>query len=317
MRTSQKQRRLGEALQFLAELNLPREQQNERSAVTLLALLDLKPSKVWRTAASPKIGVTPIMEFAKRHYGLEYAPNTRETFRRFTLHQFVHAGIAIENPDDPKRPPNSPKFCYQASKELVQLAQRFGSADWALHLREFMGESGGLGARYAQARQMALLPLKLPGKKQIKLSAGGQGPLVKAVVEQFCPRFTPGALPVYVGDTASKFAYFDPQLLADLGITLEAHGQIPDVVVWYEAKEWLILVEAVTSHGPMNPKRVIELRELFDGAKGGLVFVTAFEDRSTFRKYLGDIAWETEVWVAEQPDHMIHFNGERFLGPYA
>jgi hypothetical protein len=33
-------------------------------------------------------------------------------------------------------------------------------------------------------------------------------------------------------------------------------------------------------------------------------------------RYLGEIAWETEVWVADAPSHLIHFNGERFLGPY-
>ena len=316
MAPSARSRRLAEALRLLVAVNVPREQQNERSAVTLLALLGLGPTDPWAAASSPLIGVTPIMEFARTKYGLAYAPNTRETFRRFTLHQFVHAGLAVENPDEPTRPPNSPNFCYQASSELLELARRFGAADWALRLREFMGEGGGLGARYAQAREMSQVPLKLPNGKQIKMSGGGQGPLVKAVIEEFCPRFTPGAEALYVGDTSKKFAFYDGERLKALGVVLESHGQIPDVVVWYEAKRWLVLIEAVTSHGPMNPKRVIELKELFGVAKGGLVFVTAFADRPTFRKYLTDIAWETEVWIAEQPDHLIHFNGERFLGPY-
>jgi hypothetical protein len=39
-------------------------------------------------------------------------------------------------------------------------------------------------------------------------------------------------------------------------------------------------------------------------------------DRRAMLKYLNDISWETEVWVADSPTHLIHFNGERFLGPY-
>lgn len=97
---------------------------------------------------------------------------------------------------------------------------------------------------------------------------------------------------------------------------VDGHGKMPDVVVHHVERGWLVLVEAVTSHGPMNPKRVVELRELFASSTAGLVLVTAFEDRATFARYLPDIAWETEVWIAEAPTHLVHFNGERFLGPY-
>jgi hypothetical protein len=95
-----------------------------------------------------------------------------------------------------------------------------------------------------------------------------------------------------------------------LGVKIEEHGKMPDVVVHHVARNWLVLIEAVTSHGPVNPKRRQELKGLFAGSKAGLVFVTTFHDRHKM------ISWETEVWVAESPTHLIHFNGERFLGPY-
>jgi len=91
---------------------------------------------------------------------------------------------------------------------------------------------------------------------------------------------------------------------------------MPDVIVYVESENWLVLIEAVTSHGPVNPKRRGELKTLFKGCSAGFVFVTAFLDRQAMVKYLGDISWETEVWVADAPTHLIHFNGERFLGPY-
>jgi hypothetical protein len=140
--------------------------------------------------------------------------------------------------------------------------------------------------------------------------------LVKDIMEKFCPAFTPEARVVYVGDAGVKWKLFDADYLAALGVTVDEHGKMPDVVIHYTAKNWLVLIEAVTSHGPVNIKRHNELKDMFTGSKAGLVFVTAFESRKAMVKYLGDIAWETEVWVAEAPSHLIHFNGERFLGPY-
>ena len=184
------------------------------------------------------------------------------------------------------------------------------------HRRRYLADVRTLAQRYAQARDMQRIPLKLASGAAIRLSAGGQNVLIQRIINDFCPRFTPGAKPVYVGDTGKKWAYFDPDHLRSLGIAIEEHGKMPDVVVHFTKRNWLVLIEAVTSHGPVNPKRLTELKSLFAGSKAGLVFVTAFLNRRGLLKYLGDIAWETEVWVADTPDHMIHFNGERFLGPY-
>ena len=172
-----------------------------------------------------------------------------------------------------------------------------------------------LAKRYAREREMQRIPLTLAPGKTITLSPGGQNVLVKHIVDDFCTRFTPGARPVYVGDTDEKLLYFDRELLQSLGVEVDVHGKMPDIVVYHQAKGWLVLIEAVTSHGPVNPKRRAELKTLFKDCTAGLVFVTAFLDRKAMVKYLGDISWETEVWVAEAPTHLIHFNGERFLGP--
>jgi type II restriction enzyme len=163
---------------------------------------------------------------------------------------------------------------------------------------------------------MQRLPVQLANGQKIRLSAGGQNVLVKKIVDDFCPLFTPGGCIIYVGDTQAKWAYFDSDALIALGVEIEEHGKMPDVVVHHVEKNWLILIEAVTSHGPVNPKRRQELKELFSRSTAGLVFMTAFIDRRAMLKYLNDISWETEVWIAESPTHLIHFNGERFLGPY-
>jgi hypothetical protein len=169
---------------------------------------------------------------------------------------------------------------------------------------------------YEREREIQRLPVKLADGQEIKLSPGGQNILVKKIVEDFCALFTPGGQIIYVGDTQLKWSFYDAKSLEAIGVKIDEHGKMPDIVVHHIKKSWLVLIEAVTSHGPVNPKRRQELKELFSGSSAGLVFVTAFIDRHAMLKYLNDISWETEVWVADSPTHLIHFNGERFLGPY-
>jgi hypothetical protein len=256
------------------------------------------------------------MEFAAKQYGQKWAPNTRETVRRFTLHQFVQAGLVVVNPDKPGRPINSPYFCCQISPEALNVLQKFGSRNWDASLRKYLVNVGSLAQKYAQERDLKRIPLKITKNQKIELTPGGQNVLVRKIVEEFCKNFTPGAWPIYVGDTGKKWAHFDENYLRKLGVEIENHGKMPDVVVHYGDKNWLVLIEAVTSHGPVNPKRLVELKALFAGSTAGLVFVTAFLNKTGLHTYLSDIAWETEVWIASDPDHMLHFNGERFLGPY-
>lgn len=307
---------LNDALLILEHLGLPRAQRNDRSALCLLALLNLTPEKSWAQAESPLIGITPMMEFSREKYGKEYAPNTRETFRRQTMHQFIEAGVATYNPDKPERPVNSPKAVYQISPETLALLKTYNTPSWNKSLKHYLSFKGTLAARYAKERKQNLVPVQIAAGTEIKLSPGEHSELIKAIVEDFAPRFAPGGTLVYVGDTGEKWGYFDRKLLLKLGVTVDSHGKMPDVVIYYSEKKWLLLIESVTSHGPVDGKRHTELANLFADCAAGLVYVTAFPSRAIMQRYLSEIAWETEVWVADAPSHLIHFNGERFLGPY-
>jgi adenine-specific DNA-methyltransferase len=308
--------KLDEALSVLQQLGFPAAQQNERSALSLLALLNLKPNNGWSAAESPMVGVTQMMKYFASVYGKEYMPNTRESVRKLTIHQFLDAGLIVINPDKPDRAINSGSTVYQIAPVALTLLRKFGTEEWDAELEKYLSEVGTLREKYAQARDMKRLPVTLPGGQAITLSPGGQNVLITEIIENFCAYFTPDGKVLYIGDADEKWAVFDEQKLGELGVTVDSHGKMPDVVVFYEAKNWLVLIEAVTSHGPVNPKRREELKKLFFGATVGLVYVTAFPDRKTMVRYLSEIAWETEVWVADAPTHLIHFNGERFLGPY-
>lgn len=303
------------ALQVLADLGLPRAQRNERSALTLLALLDITPDRTWSQAAAPLMGITPIMDWVRDHYGKTYAPNTRETVRRQTMHQFVQAGIALYNPDKPDRPVNSPRAVYQVSPAALTLLRLYGSDQWDTALARHLEQWKTLAQRYARERDMTMIPVVTP-KGTIQLSPGDHSELIRAIIEDFGPRFAPGGVLIYAGDTGDKFGYFDRERLSSLSVSIDSHGKFPDVVIHYVERDWLLLVEAVTSHGPVDAKRHEELMKMFSGSRAGIVYVTAFPSRPMLSRYLAEIAWETEVWCADAPTHLIHFNGVRFLGPY-
>lgn len=308
--------RIDDALAILVALGLPRGQQNERSALTLLALLNLGPNDDWLDFERPLIGITPIMNFCRDRYGREYAPNTRETFRRQTMHQFVEAGIALYNPDKPDRAVNSPKACYQISEEAAHVAAVYGSDAWQDSLDTFLDGQQTLAAKWAKHRDMQMIPLEVARGEEIKLTPGAHSELIKQIITDFGPRFAPGSEVIYVGDTGEKAGYFQKERLEALGVSVDQHGKMPDVVLYYSDRDWLLLIESVTSHGPVDAKRHSELSTLFLDAKPGIVYVTAFPNRQIMGRYLSEISWESEVWCSDAPTHLIHFNGKRFLGPY-
>ncbi|MBL8031285.1 MAG: restriction endonuclease [Candidatus Doudnabacteria bacterium] len=310
------QTKIDEAIQILTAVGMPRAQLNERSALCLLALLDCGPDSNWSGAKEPLIGITPIMDWSRNNYGKDYAPNTRETFRRQSMHQFVEAGLALYNPDDPLRPVNSPKAVYKVQPDFLALVRTFGTDAWEATLKEYLSKNTGLAEKYARDRELVKIPVHINEELILKLSSGDHSLLIKDIIEEFGPRFAPGSKLVYVGDTGNKYGFFDKELLVTLGIELDNHGKMPDVVLYREDKNWLFLIESVTSHGPVDGKRYSELQDLFKNSKAGLVFVTAMPTRSMMARFLHVMAWETEGWVSEAPSHLIHFNGDRFMGPY-
>jgi adenine-specific DNA-methyltransferase len=286
----QTKQKIEQALSIIKDLGLERGQQNERSALTLLVLLNLKPDTPWSRAESPLCGITPMMDFFREHYGKDYKPNTRETVRRQSVHQFLEAGIIIANPDDPDRPVNSPKAVYQIEQGTLELLRTYGTDEWDTNLRTYLSSVETLKRRYAQEREMRRIPVTLVPGKSITLSPGGQNILVEQIINSFAPYYTPGGKVLYVGDTDMKFAYFDEVGLTALGVTIELHGKMPDVIIHHVDRNWLVLIEAVTSHGPIDGKRKDELKRLFCNSSAGLVFVTAFLTRKAMVEYLKDIS---------------------------
>lgn len=304
------------ARELLAALGFMPKQSNERSGRVLLALAGLTPEDDWSAATNEAWGVWGLIDHIGRHWEKTYAWGSRETIRRQTLHQFVDAGLVEYNHDDPTRPTNSDRNNYRLSPAALGLLRVWGTPQAETALADYLEQLPGQVAAYAAARDMERIPVTLPDGAAVTLSPGGQNVLLADIVHEFCPRFAPGGRVLFIGDADGGSPVHDADALADLGIELDMHGKLPDLVVHLSDRGWLFLMEAASSHGPVDAKRHAELTALFAGTDAGLVFVSCFPDRSVMRGYLADLAWETEAWCASDPDHLVHLDGVRFLGPY-
>ncbi|MFW5794926.1 MAG: BsuBI/PstI family type II restriction endonuclease [Bacillota bacterium] len=275
--------KLEEAKIILKKLDLPKAQQNNRSAYTLLALLGLEEDDDWSNSGQNLMGIHDIIVFIKDNYDFEYAENSRESIRRRTIHQFMDAMIIEKNADDPSRPTNSGNTVYSIIPEVLDVFTTFGTDEWEDSINNFFEEYESLNEKYTKKREMHKIPVKIEDK-EIQFSPGEHNELQKLIIEDFGSRFAKGAKLLYVGDTADKSLYKLNKTMKELGIPTSKHDKLPDVILYNEDKNWLFLCEAVTSHGPISEKRYIELEKMLENCNTKNIFCTCFLDKKTYRK---------------------------------
>lgn len=307
--------KVDDARAILAALGLPPAQQADVAAYTLLALADVRERSAWKAAKRRSVRIHDIIVFLKDAYRKAYAENSRETIRRRVIHQLEQARVVDRNPDDPTLPTNDPRTHYALSDDALKVIRTYDTRRFAAAADAFQKQHGSLLAVYRAARERHLIPLTLPSGKSFTLSPGKHNQLQADIITNFGPRFAAGALTLYLGDTQNKSLHLEPELLRKLGVPVTKHDKLPDVVLYVEKKNWLFLIEAVTSHGPVSPSRFRQLETILHDCRADRIYVSAFPNVREFKRHVHDIAWETEVWMADMPDHMIHFNGDKFLGP--
>ena len=290
-----------ESQDILRAFEFDRKRTNETSARTLLALAGLDESSTWADATNERMGVRYILDWMRGPLRHPIAENSRETIRRFVLHQFVDAGFCLYNDDDPARPTNSSKNNYRLNPEALLTIKLYGTPDFVPAVEEYLAEVGSLTAKYQAARDLARIPVTTPTGEVFTLKGGGQNILIKEMVENFCAYFVPGGEILYVGDADDKLATFERDRLASLGVVVDEHGKMPDLVVYQASSNWLFLMEAASTHGPVDHIRYSELSRMFAGSSAGIIYVSCFPNRSVMRRFLADLAWETEVWLASTP----------------
>lgn len=264
----------------------------------------------WSEATNEWIRIHDIIQFVNTFYDMSYAENSRETFRKQALHRFRTAALIEDN----GKATNSPNYRYRLTEETVQILRTMGTPKWKEAIKRFLCYHERLIDLYASKKKMTMMPVNINGES-FKFSTGKHNELQKAIIEEFAPRFAPNSECLYVGDTIEKDLVKNVEKLKALGFEITLHDKMPDVVLYREDKDWIYFVESVTSVGPMDPKRILEIEEMTKDVTAGKIFVTAFLDFKTYKKFAEELAWETEVWIAEMPEHMIHLNGDRFMGP--
>lgn len=302
--------KIEEAREFLKEVGMPKSQQADICCYVLLAMAGVKPDMQWDEATNDWMRIHDMIQFANSFYGTTYAENSRETFRKQALHRFRTAALVEDN----GKATNSPNYRYRLTKEVLKMLRTLQTGEWQKSLNRFLKYHEKLVDIYASKKKMTMMPVQINGA-DFQFSTGKHNELQKAIIEEFAPRFAPGCECLYVGDTIEKDLVKNVSKLTELGFKITLHDKMPDVVLYREDKNWIYFIESVTSVGPMDSKRILEITEMTNGVKAGKVFVTAFFDFKTYKKFAEELAWETEVWIAEMPDHMIHLNGDKFLGP--
>ena len=299
-----------EVRKILFSIGMPKAQQSDLCCYSLLALAGLAPDSEWTDSTENWLRIHDIIEFTKDKYDVVYAENSRETFRKQAMHHFRTAAVIEDN----GKPTNSPHYRYRLTWEMLKLIRSFNTVLWDEELTAFLSKHDKLVTIYASKKEMKKMPVKINGE-DFTFSTGKHNQLQKAILEEFAPRFAPGSRCLYVGDTTEKDLVKDVPRLKELGFEITLHDKMPDVVLYREDVDWIYFIESVTSVGPMDPKRVLEIKEMTKGVTSGKIYVTAFLDFKTYKQFALQLAWDTEVWLAELPEHMIHLNGDRFMGP--
>ncbi len=271
-------------------------------------MAQLEKTDGWEKATNEWMRIHDIIAFANKHYDVNYAENSRETFRKQALHHFRTAAIVEDN----GKATNSPNYRWRLTAEFLEILRNINKSQ--APLKAFIKNHDSLIAIYASKKSMEKMAVNIDGR-DFTFSKGKHNQLQKAIIEEFAPRFAPNSECLYVGDTIKKDLVKNEERLKTLGFDISLHDKMPDVVLFRADKNWLFFIEAVTSVGPMNPKRIQEITAMTNNVKAGKIFVTAFLDFKTYKKFSEDLAWDTEVWISEMPDHMIHLNGNNFLGP--
>jgi len=308
-----------EAIEILEFVGIPidaTERSLERMAMAFLAVANVKQK--WTQAEDKRnLKTRDIINFNNTHFGENVSSGSYDDIRRKDLKLLVLAGVIVNSADNAKAATNDPTRGYSLEASFMQLVKTYGTKKWRTGLKKYLAGKILLNDLLARNREIEKIPIMLNDGQTLKLSAGSHNVLQKLIIEEFLPRYGKGCQVLYFGDTANKLLHIEEAQLKALKFFELSHDKLPDVIAYSTEKNWLYLIEAVHSSGSISETRLLELKKLTTECTADIVYVTAFLNRAEFRKWVTEIAWETEVWIADNPDHLIHFNGDKFLGPYS
>ena len=314
-KTPEQQKLINSALFMIESFGVPMggmtERQRTKTAMDFLALANMRRGKKWPDAAdvtTVKLGTREIIAYVNRHFGEKISRGSYDDIRRKDLKPLIQAGVVEHSKPESAR--NDPGRGYGLSARYCKAVRAFGTPEWS-------GMLSGVAKVPKPPAGPKRMAVEIPDREHVYLSLGDHNILQKRIIEDmmpvFCPRDT-GIL--YLGDSARKQIINEGEKLGQLGFAEVGHGLLPDVVAYSKAKDWIYLIEAFNTSNPISDTRKADMEKLTEKCTAKVIFITAFLDRTAFRKEIANIAWATDVWLADTPEHMIHFDGTRFLEPY-
>lgn len=293
----------------------------EKISMCFLALCEMNTSKKWNESKSISNDYTlrsrDIINYINKYFEEDISSGSYDDIRRKDLIRLTGMGLVIKSANNLNSDTNDGTRGNAIEESFSKLIKSFKSSNWDQNLASFKIDENYLEKFYV-IREKQKLEVKLEKGLSISLDDGPHNVIQKAIIEEFLPIYGYNAKVLYIGDTSEKHIHEYSKIMMDLGLNIEDRGMLPDVVAFSESKKWVYLIEAVHSSNPLNSERCIELqRTILKDCSYGVVFVTAFLNKKEFAKWLPQIAWETEVWLVDTPEHLIHFNGDKFLGPHS
>lgn len=292
----------------------------EKMAMSFLSVCNIRADSKWSQTESLVDGralrTREIIQYININFEENISFGSYDDIRRKDLLRPVQMGLIVKSANNPDADTNDGTRGYALDDSFASLVKSFGSAKWKDQVNKFKVDEDYIN-QFEGKRKLNKLEVKLEDGVTIKLDDGPHNQIQKAIVEQFLPIYGHGATVLYIGDTSEKHMHKYSAKMKELGLDIADRGMLPDIVAFSDNKQWIYLIEAVHSSNPLNPERCIELRRtVLNNCQYGVVFVTALLSRKDLSKWMSQIAWETEVWLADNPNHMIHFNGDKFLGPH-
>ena len=307
------------ALDILGSFGVPvgdmTDRMRTRTATSFLALADMRRGKPWSDVSdvtTSALGTRDIIRYVNKHLGESRSAGSYDDVRRKDLRPLVRMGIVVESMPDSS--PNNPSRGYGLSADHGRVARSYGTKRWGRDLAELSSRRGTQGDAPG-GRAVKKLPVDVPGRAQLLMSLGRHSELHKLVIEEMLPRFCHGSEVLYVGDARQRRLLMDDGKLAALNFRIGS-GLLPDVIAYSKDRNVLYLIEAVHSSNPFSPARRREMGSLGRECRAGISYISAFRSRQAFKRFAAEIAWETDVWIADEPDHVIRFNGGSAIGPH-
>lgn len=294
---------------ILERLNFPKRHISEQTAICIMALAD----KTERTgllsghrSLSDGARIHDILNFARDVIKKRVAENTRESYRKTSLAPMMSFGVIVRH----QLSPRDPNTYYRLHPDFARILSESDNKERDKLISGFQAQHKIKERAVKSELLKGNVLIEIGDKKTFSLSPGAHSLLEKSIVEIFGHAFLRDPQVVYLGDANPKRSYQNRIVMRRLNFPINIALPLPDVILFSAEESRLVIVEAVSTSGPVNSIRLEQLQKFTKGPRKlgyRISYISAFPSRSIFRKFVEEIAWGSSVWIENEPHNIVHF----------